>query len=92
MGWAGYIKNANEEKQMAIQSLKKVEIEEVSGGAGFDLSGLLGGVPLLGGLLGGATGSTGGTVNGLVSTLSAIPLVGPILGTVLGLFGGLVSI
>jgi len=77
---------------MAIQSLKKVEIEAVSGGAGFDLSGLLGGVPLLGGLLGsatgatGGTGTTGGTVNSLVSTVSAIPLVGPILGSVLGLF------
>lgn len=77
---------------MAIQNLKKVEVEAVSGGAGLDLFGLLGGIPLLGGLLGGATSSTGGTVNGLVSTLSAIPLVGPLLGSVLGLFGGLVSI
>ncbi len=67
---------------MAIQSLKKVEIESASGVAAFDLYGLLGGV----------TSTTDGTVNSLVCTLSAIPLVGPLLGCVLGLVEGVVSL
>lgn len=67
---------------MAIQNLNPQEVTQVSGGliGGLNLSGLLGGVtgligglPLVGGLLKGLLGALGGLLGGL-------PLVGGLLG------------
>lgn len=73
---------------MAIQELNKTQVETVSGGAALDLSSLLGGLPVVGGLLGTASGLIG-TVTGL---LSGLPVVGSLVSTVLGLAGGIVKL
>ena len=73
---------------MAIQELNKTQIEAVSGGAALDLSGLLGGLPLVGGLL----GTVKGVLNTVTGVLGGLPVVDSLVSTVLGLVGGIVKI
>lgn len=57
---------------MAIQTLMKEELDQVSGGLILDLNGLLGGLPAVGGLLTnivGVVNSLLGTVTGLLQGL-----------------------
>lgn len=77
---------------MAIQELNKTEVEAVSGGAALNLTSLVSGLPVVGGLLGGLLGTVGGVLNTVSSVLTGLPVVGSLLGTVLGLVGGIVTV
>jgi hypothetical protein len=77
---------------MAIQELNKTEVEAVSGGAALNLTSLVSGLPLVGGLLGGLLGTVGGLLNTVSGLLTGLPVVGPLVGTVLGLVGGIVTV
>lgn len=76
---------------MAIQELNKTEVAAVSGGA-ISISGLVSGLPLVGGLLSGVLGVVTGLVNTVVGVASGLPVVGSLLGTVLGLVSGIVTL
>lgn len=69
---------------MAIQELNSVEVAAVSGGV-FNLSTVVAGLPILGGLLGAVTGVVKSLVNSLTPVLTSLPLVGGLLGSLLGL-------
>jgi hypothetical protein len=86
-----YLKFNNVEKVMAIQELNKAEIEVVSGGAALNLTALVSGLPLVGGLLGGVLGLVGGLLNSVSGLLTGLPVVGPVLGNVLGAVFGVVG-
>lgn len=75
---------------MAIQEMNKVEIEAVSGGLlGLSLTGLLSGLPVVGGLLGNVLGTVKSLAATLTGVVSGLPVVGGLLGGLLGSVAGL---
>lgn len=76
---------------MAIQNLTQVEVAAVSGGI-FNLSTVVSGLPILGGLLGVVTGLVKGLLDSLTPVLTGLPLVGGLVGSLLGLVGAHVTL